>query len=465
MSSALMTPFQGLDVTEVVPKAGDLTELRQSSVLQGRRRVRVQPQTGVNAGPNAILQFVISDSTGLIDPASMVISGSIAVTPPSNFDAGTEICQLDEGASVFRRGQILANGSLLEDVDNLHRASNLDVITSCEPGWYKSDGSFLNFWKFNETLSVAAATAQNNVEAHGVEMSEDLSGNGYQVAWPVGLVLPSMKGGRYLPLRNMGELVLMFTMAAATEAIWCNTAVPATQPTYAFNDIFLEYDIVIPHPSLAAMYDRICQMESEPGISIAFTSRLVAQGQSIPASAVAGSSGTLTESSVVTSRATTNLRKLIYANCLTDGLNALDYPSVSCFPDSGFSSFQVRVGSIYQPQQPANSLSRAFMLTSAAYGEPANVAKGSVFNRHNYDTTTLYSNGAVYKNVPSFPSGQFQGVLRAGAGERFPYSDFAPKALSFDSFKGGEELENDGISVLGQAKHDLGFFPKLALCF
>lgn len=43
MASALTSPFHGLPISEAVPAAADLTELKQASVLQGRRRIRLQP--------------------------------------------------------------------------------------------------------------------------------------------------------------------------------------------------------------------------------------------------------------------------------------------------------------------------------------------------------------------------------------------------------------------------------------
>lgn len=438
MASALTSPFHGLPISETIPGVADLTELKQSSVLQGRRRIRFQPQTGVTAQPGGIVQFVLSDSTGLLDVNSMVMCATVEV----DVAAGSTINLMDEGPAWCRRVQVLANGSLIEDVDQAHRAANLEILASAESDWYKHDGSFANFWKFNETLSVTAPTAQNAVVAHANEITLDLSGNSYQAGWPLGLIAPSLRSNKYWPLRSMGELVLQFTMANAGEAIWAN----AGSPNYTLKDIYMEADVIVPHPMYAALLDRMTQLESEPGLNIPVMSRLCSQGQSIPAS-----SGALTESSIVTSRATTNLRRVVYAAQPTAGLNTYNYPSVSCFPDAGFAGFQVRVGSLYFPSQPANSLARAFYMTSAAYGEPASTDKAAVYNRHNYDTTTLFSNGAVYKQVPS-TGGQFQGALTVATGKRFAYSDFAPKAYCFDAYKNtSEPLANDGISILGQA--------------
>jgi hypothetical protein len=88
-------------------------------------------------------------------------------------------------------------------------------------------------------------------------------------------------------------------------------------------------------------------------------------------------------------------------------------------------------------------------MTAAAYGEAANTDRSAIFNRHNYDTTTTVA-GTVYANRPN-AGGVFGGTLTAAAGWRFPFSDCAPKSYRFDAYKGGEALDADGISVLGQA--------------
>jgi hypothetical protein len=65
MTSALTSPFHGLPIDEAVPLAMEVQGVSRSSILQGRRRIRFQPQTGTTASPGSIIQFVLSDSTGL----------------------------------------------------------------------------------------------------------------------------------------------------------------------------------------------------------------------------------------------------------------------------------------------------------------------------------------------------------------------------------------------------------------
>ena len=471
MASALTSPFHGLPIEEAVPLAADLTELKQSSILQGRRRIRFQPQTGVSATAGQIVQFVLSDSTGLLDVNSMVLSATIGLTGAAvNVTAPTAYNLLDEGASWCRRIQVLANGSLVEDIDNAHRAANMEVLASAESDWYKHDGSFCNFWKFNETMMIKdiSGAFQNAVVAHAHQHSVDLSGVSYQAGWPLGLIAPSLRSNKYWPLRSMGELVLQFTLANNQEAIWSTVA--GANTAYSLNDIFLECDIVVPHPAYASLLDRMTQAQTEAGLYLPVETRLVSQGQSIPAVSTTYAnnvlSGVPTETNIVVSRATTNLRKVLYGVQPTQGLNNFAYPSVSCFPDEGCSAFQVRVGSLYFPSQPANSLARMFFMTSAAFGEPASTDKAAVYNRHNYDSTTLATTvqaqaaGTVFEQQPA-AGGQFQGDLYnagtvAAPVYRLPYSDFAPKGYCFDAYKNtSAPLANDGISILGNSGSQL----------
>ena len=170
-------------------------------------------------------------------------------------------------------------------------------------------------------------------------------------------------------------------------------------------------------------------MESEPGLVIPIETLLVSQGQSIPASASA-----LTESAVIVSRATTNLRQVVFAAQPTAGINNYLYPSVSCFPDAGFGGIQWRCGSLYFPSQPANSIGRAAMTTYAAYGEPASTDKESIWNMDNYTQTTLLDGSVVYYNKPN-TGGTLDGTTVDYTARRFKYADFAPKAYCFDSYK------------------------------
>lgn len=445
MSSALTSPFHGLPIDEAVPLAMEVQGVSRSSILQGRRKIRFQPQTGTTAAPGSIIQFVLSDSTGLMDVNSMVLSATCQVSGAEEAHPAV----LDDGPSWLRRIQVLANGSLIEDIDNAHRATNLQLLSCIGQDFYNSEGSIMNYWKFNNTVGYGQATTsaafhKNDVEGKLPNWAYDMSGNGIQFAWPVGLLAPSLRCNKYWPLRSMGELVLQMTCANSQEAIFSPGNVSGS-PTYSLKDIFLEVDIVVPLPQYAQLLDQVCQMESEPGLVLPVETLLVSQGQSLNAVVAAS------EQAVIVSRATTNLRQLMFATQPTVGINSYNYPSVSCFPDNGFAGFQTRVGSLYFPSQPANSIGRAYMMTAAAFGEPASSDKTSVYNIDNYTQTTSFDGLTVKYNQPNV-GGTLNGDLVDYTARRFKYADFSPKAYCFDSYKNtSDPLDADGISVVGQA--------------
>jgi hypothetical protein len=78
-------PFQRDAISEVVPRALELSSLSKSSLLTGRRRIRVIPQTGQTyggptasgAGQPTIANILLQDSAGLLDMQSVVLSMNI----------------------------------------------------------------------------------------------------------------------------------------------------------------------------------------------------------------------------------------------------------------------------------------------------------------------------------------------------------------------------------------------------
>lgn len=471
MATALPSGSQGLHIEEVVPAGADVKGVSRASILQGRRRIRFQPQTGTTATAGSIIQFVLSDSTGLLDVNSMVLSYTAKVTT-----SGSAV--LDEGIPWLRRAQATINGQLLEDVDNAHRAYVAEICSSVSMAWYRCSGTFAGFWRFAKDLVGNAVPYLNTAIAglNGNQLGSDRRFNdvvstlaevqaqqvaGVQQGIPVGLIMPSFRSERYWPLRNMGELVLQFTTAAPGEAVWYSGSGATAGSSYLLQDIFLEVDIVVPHSSYAMLLDKICQDESEPGLTLPVDTRLVSQGQSISQSGSAGVAGA-TDSAVIVSRATNNLRKVMFIAQPTAGLASAAFPSVSCFGDYGFQSVQWRCGSLYFPSQPANSHARAFWMTSGAFGEPAQNENAGLANQKIYSQTTA-SSGAeprtTYATLPN-AAGTLDGtqtVSAAGAASaRDAYADFKVLGYCFDNFKGTDQpLDYDGISVLGQAGSQL----------
>jgi len=478
MSSTLYTASAGFPIEEAVPLAMEVSGVKKASVLQGRRRIRFQPQTGTTAGPGSIIQFLLSDSTGLIDVNSAVIGFTYAIS----CEAGNgSTLVMDDGPAMFRRAQTSVNGQLLEDVDNCHRAFNAEFAASSTFDFYRTEGSFLNLWKLNKDLvgnavqyyggainaagavptgadrrwqDIISTLAEVSAQQRGAANGAIGAAGGIQCAFPLGLLMPAWRSDKYWPLRNMGELVVSLTTAQPLECMWQNAAVanPAAQPTYQLTDIFMEVDVIVPHPAYASLLDKVVQLEGEPGLVIPVETRLVSQGQSIPAGNA--------ESSVIVSRATNNLRRVVVVSQPTAALASLSYPSVSCFGDFGFQQVQWRCGSLYFPSQPLNSHARAAMATYAAYGEPAQVGKNGIFNLKTYSQTTNSAGNAVSATLPTLPQGTLNGTLTASAAgtasARDLYADCKVLAYCFDSYKGtSDPLDYDGISVLGQAGSQL----------
>lgn len=447
--------FQGLPISEVVPEAIPAMNegMTKSSLLVSRRKIRFQPQTGTSANPGSIVQFVLADSSSLLDVNSATISFTVTTT-------GTNAETMDDGASMFRRMQVSLNGNLVEDIDHAHRLANMEVYASADKSWLQSAGSYAGYWKLNPDLATTAATATNaaltgatwggaTAAANSLALGNILQGYnpGYgdcgasAPATPTGLwaaaaartaagetrVVPlSILSGfwrckQYIPLNLLGELVVSFTLASAAEAIFQNSG--SQDGNYSLSDIFMECDVVQPHYALQELMTKVATSDGESGIVIPYESAIVSQGQSI-------TSGT---SSVIVSRATNNLRRLLYAHQLTDGLSSFNFPSVSCFGYNATSNWQVRIGSYYFPSQPATTDARMFGLLQQAYGEAVNDKPG-VINRNLYTQTTA-ANGT-------------------GGNIRNAFSDAFIVGYNFDSYKntsGTNVLDADGVSVLGQA--------------
>lgn len=452
---SLNNGFQGISISEVVPEAIPAMNegMTKSSLLVSRRKIRFQPQTGTTANPGSIVQFVLADSSSLLDVNSATIGFTITTT-------GTNVETMDDGASWCRRMQVSLNGNLVEDVDHAHRLANMEVYGGGDKAWMQSSGSYAGFWKLNPDLAVAnpvattaalagatwgAATGAANSTVLGNLLQAYNPGYGdvgAQVpATPTGLwaaagartaagetrIVPlSILSGffrckQYIPLALLGELVISFTLSSAAEAIFQRTG--SQDGNYQITDCFMECDVVQPHYALMELMTKVATSDGEAGIVIPYESAIVSQGQAI-------GSGT---SSVIVSRATNNLRRLLYAHQLTAGLSSWNYPSVSCFPYASASNFQARIGSYYFPSQPATSDARMFGLLQSVYGEAVNDKPG-VINRNLYTQTTLTDG--------------------TGGNTRNAFADCFITGYNFDSYKntsGTNILDADGVSVLGQA--------------
>jgi hypothetical protein len=440
------TGFQGLPISEVVPDAvaGMQEGLSKSSLLVSRRKIRFQPQTGTSATPGSIVQFVLADSSSLLDVNSATISFTITTSTAGTASAPVS---LDDGVSWCRRMQCSLNGNLVSDVDHAHRLANMEVYASADKSWYQAAGSFGGWWKFNPDLATgvyptgtAAPMAGNYNPAFG-DIAGDVAATGTAGGtWisagtrhaagenrvvPLSLLDGFWRCKQYIPLNLLGELVVSFTLASNQEAILTYSD---TSATYTMSDIFMEVDVVQPHYALNEIMLKQANSEGENGIVIPYESAVVSQGQAI-------TSGT---SSVIVSRATNNLRRCLYAQQLTSGLSLYTFPSVSCFGFNATSNWQVRCGSLYFPSQPATTAARMYGLLTSAYGDAVNDKPG-IMNRLTYTQTSA--------TIASTPL-------------KICYADNFIVGYNFDAYKntaGTNVLDADGLSVLGMAGSQVVF--------
>lgn len=450
MSSQLAANFMGVPVEEIVPDAAMVKGVSRSSLLTGRRRVRLQPQTSASVGTwtsaqagtsanGQIIQFVLADSTSLLDLNSIVFSCTSQVFG-TNAAGATGSC-MDDGPAFIRRITVSLNGTVIDDTDNAHRFANANVYAGTDRSWYNGAGSFAGYWTQNPGMAVGtgaySATASQPIVG-------DLSGallaasqryqtaTGFQGAYPLSLVSTLFRCKQYLPLSQCGELVIQIVLASPGEAVYQRGVAQNAAQTaggYALSDIFLEADFVQPHYMYQEMLNRVTQLEGEQGLVVAYDATIGAQGQSLTSSG---------SQNIITSLATNNLRRVQLTFTPTNWLATSSYPTVSCFPNNNLTEVQFRIGSLYFPSQPANSVGRIWWMTQSAYngGDPIHHNNGVI----DYNLFVKTSNPAA----PASSLGTF------GAPQQV-FGDSCVVAYSFDCLKGGEELMADGISVLGQA--------------
>ena len=446
MSQALNANFMGLPVEEVVPDAAMVKGVSRSSLLTGRRRIRIQPQTGTSAAANSIIQFVLADSSSLADLNSAVISYTVTTT-------GTGDVALDDGPAWCRRATVALNGTNIDDTDLANRWAAAQVYMGADRSTYNSALSFAGYWAQNNQMPSGTAYGTNNPNYAVADVSGALVAAsvrykaGADLACPMSLISKFFATKQYLPLSQCGELVIQLLCASNAEAIFQrgSTLGGGVDGAYTLTNIFLEIDLVQPHYLYAEMLNRVTQLEGEQGVVVPFNAVISAQGTSIPA----GSQ----QANIVTSLATNNLRKVVVTQTPTDYIGNINYPGVSTYPNNSLNSVQFRCGSLYFPSQAATNSGSIFWMSQSAFagGEPLHVRNGII----------------DYQTFKKTTGPQPAGSLITGTTRIQYWADSCVIAYGFDNYKGGEPLDADGISVLGQAKlMSLDYFdsPKLVMC-
>ena len=451
-----------LPFDEVVPDAIAVKGLSRSSLLTQRRRVRVPPQTGISYGAAGAggggrqIQFVIADAGGLLDPASINFIYNVQTS-------GTQCC-VDDGAGVFSRLQVNLNGQNLEDVVNVGKYTNAEVKLSCGQNWYKNEGSFAGFELLNNELQngaspagtgagaltgnqvVAYSGAWGNICGNQAAIAARQAVDGATYAWnpfggeqrtlPLGLMSGVGRMKSYIPLQTFGELNITLFTGSANEA--CFQPPDTTNGDFSLNAVYCEYDIVVANPIYAELLHRMANDPSEPGLNLPFESTIMASGTVIPASA------TLSESSIIVSRATQNLLRSLLVLQPSALLNTKNYPSQSAFSHSGAFSIQWRIGSLYFPSIPAQGDASMMTCAMTAYGSADTNENGSCINRELWHVnTTAVGTGANWATtVPTVRAGE--------STSKFAFADSFIPAYGFQVVKGNAEpLAVDGVSLSG----------------
>jgi hypothetical protein len=436
MAQVLNQNFQGFAVEEVVPDAAMVKGVSRSSLLTGRRRIRIQPQSGTSAAANSIIQFVLADSSSLLDLNSAVLSCTQTTT-------GTGDTAFDDGPSWIRRATIALNGTNIDDTDLANRFANAQVFAGTDRSWYTGAGSFANYWASNPGLATAGTAYGTSNPNY---MVGDLSGAlvaasvrskaGIQAAYPLSLVSKFFGTKQYLPLSQCGELVIQLLCATNAEAVIQRSG--NTDGAYSLTNVFLEVDLIQPHYLYAEMLNRVSQLEGEQGVVVPFNAVISAQGQSITSSG---------QANIVTSLATNNLRRVIVTmSPIAEA--TINYPTISAFGNHSLTGLQFRCGSLYFPSQEAINTGSIFWTSQSAFngGDPVHIRNG-IMDLNTFQKTT--GPGPVGFNVTSsYGTGNTNG-------QKQYWADCCVLAYGFDNYKGGEPLDADGISVLGQAGSQL----------
>jgi hypothetical protein len=192
---------------------------------------------------------------------------------------------------------------------------------------------------------------------------------------------------------------------------------------------------------------------NEAGLNLPFESVIMASSGTI------GTSSSLTQASVIVSRATQNLLRTIAIFQPSNVLASRNFPIQSCFGHCGVGQYQIRVGSQYFPAQPAIGDAGMWAATMTAYGSAARNSSTSVINRNNWGTYTLGTSGSLAQYEPVLPAADVPTGLLSGqttAGNHLAWTDSFCPAYGFRVVKGkSEPLDVDGISLSGASGSQL----------
>ena len=462
-----------------------------SSVISGRRRVRLVPQSGQNYSSGAssgIINILIQDGQAYADLLSACLSFEVTVSDTasggiSTAYAGapttattTRCAVLDDGAySVIRRSLISVNSTLMDDTDFLPKKCNAELYSTVSQNWYSTVGSFLGLWKHSTTTVIPAPTGgrsngtnvatvcdttiskydivnkiiqqSNKVASNGGASATPLVPGQNKYSIPLSLLTSFFRNDTLFPSRNAGQLYVQLNLASAVEAVLAVNPTTGQVPNVGFNitNLTLELDFVDLHPTYLSLMDDMIESPSGAGVNWAFDSHLVAT------QAMSSGSGT---QSIIVSKASQNMRSLQVVTQPSAGLASPYWLSQSTFCNPGFIDAQYRIGSLYYPAFVARGEHRAFMDLQNAFGSPESIDKSGIIDNTNYyantDTTLAVSGTLATTPVVKFNA---DGALAVTPLVNAVWSDAWSYAYCFDRLKHAKfhGVDLDGINTLTSA--------------
>jgi hypothetical protein len=423
MSSALSSPFMSEHIAEVVPEVAKVAgKLAQSSVITGRRRVRLVPQSGQNYGSGnsaGVVNILIQDGQAYADLLSAVVSFNLTTTnsalTPTPTPTLANSCVNDDGAwSVFRRSLISVNSTLMDDTDFVAKKVNAEIYATASQNWYDSVGSFCGLWKYNTTWGAGPAGAYGKYDVidriplqslrvqapNGQAFPINAGMNKY--CMPLSLLTSFFRSDTLFPSRNAGQLYVQLNVASALEALYSASS-PGTA-SFSISNLTLELDFVDLHPTYLSMMDEIIESPSGPGVQWKFDAHMTAT-QSLQAGAIAGSLANTSQTnnglgvafsagggggqqSIIVSKASQNMRSLQVVVQPSSVLSNGQWFPQSTFANPGFVDIQYRIGSLYFPAFTSVGEHRAYFDLQNAFGSPESVDKSGLVDNFNYYLTT-----------------------------------------------------------------------------
>lgn len=437
---------------EVVPESAQFGSPEKSSILTQRRRCRVTPQTGPSVGSAGAgaggqqVQFLIADQGGLIDMRSVVLNYTIQTSGAST--------PCPDDSHPFMTFQALLNGQLLENIQNAPKLANVEMTLGGSKTYYQTAGSLQGWELLNDDLedTVPTSTSINTSWAYVVGNQPDVAARssraaapvfnniaGEQRSIPLGLMSGLGRMRQYLPIALTGELAFVLITGQANDVLFTTSS--STAGDYSLSNISIEYDIVVPDARYMAVLQKIA-MEDGQGLVMPYESSIVTTGSTIQPSA------TLTENTIIVSRATNNLLRASVVQVPTIGVSQLGFPSQSCFGHAGTYSVQFRIGSQVYPQVAAQGDAALFNMSLAAYGSVMQ-ENGTVTNRCLWGNST---NAATAGTAAVLETAQ----VSTGGSAKWAYADRFVPTYGFQVVKGAAEpLAVDGVSLAGASGSQL----------